>query len=138
MNIEKVIKQTKKADLAFFSNGIINISAHVSRAIGLNVGDTINIARVDCGVPEYYLYVERRASETIGRHRGTCRPTHGNGHNMRVYNCQLARYVIDLCHADDVVRLCTGEAVCMPQLGMCVSIIVASPPAPLLRGFWDD
>ena len=124
MMIEKVLMKTKKADLTFFESGKINITAHVSRTLDLHAADAINIARVEKGWTEYYLYVERRAGEMLGHHEGVCAVTHGHGRNLRVFNCRLSRYILGLCHTDGPLGLSIGTPEQVEGLGLAVPIIL--------------
>ena len=110
--------------MTFYYSGKINITAHVTRALGLQAGDAVNIARVDKGWTEYYLYIERHANDIMGRHDGTCTVTNGRCRNMRVFSCRLSRYILSLCHADDKVALCIGKAEMVPEIGLAVPIII--------------
>jgi hypothetical protein len=130
MKIEKVLCKTKKADLTFFYNGKINITAHVSHSLGLNAGDAVNIAKVENGWTEYYLYIERRANEMRGQYEGVCAVTHGDGHNLRVFNCRLSRYILALCGTTEPVSLSIGEPEEVEGLGLAVPIIIRPLPTP--------
>jgi len=124
MTIEKVLGKTKKVDITFFYSGKINITSHVSRSLDLQAGDAINIAKVEKGWTEYYLYIERRAQDMLGHHEGVCAVTHGHGRNLRVFNCRLSRYILTLCHATASVGLNIGTPEEVPGLGLAVPIII--------------
>ena len=68
-----VITTTRRGDITFHPSGRIDLTAHVSKSLGLHPGDVVNIAE-ECDSPsEHYLYVVRRSEETTGRHSCTCR-----------------------------------------------------------------
>lgn len=104
-----ILGNTRRADITFHRGGQIDITARVSKALGLQVGDVIDIVT---GNGECYLRVKHRAVSVVGRHEAQVYPTsravrHCN--NMRCHSKRLCAAVLEMCGADDVARLHTGD-----------------------------
>ncbi len=131
MNIEHIIPTSRRCDLTFHSDGRIDLTAHVAKALGIAPGDVINIASTSDRHAEHYLYVSRRATETIGRHAGTCRPAK-SGHYLRAFSKQLTTHMQRLCHVSGTLRLRVGTAEEVCGLGTALPIIVQGYLTPTI------
>ena len=125
MNMEtrKVIGITRRSDITFHSDGRIDITAHVAKALGMHGGDVINIAEVSDHFTERYLYVARRSGETTGRHCGTCRPVKHNGNYLRTYSRQLTRYALRKAGGASSISFRVGVAEEVEGLGTALPLI---------------
>nr|DAV37251.1 MAG TPA: Transcriptional regulator, AbrB family binding protein, TRANSCRIPTION REGULATOR [Caudoviricetes sp.] len=107
--MESILGNTRRADIAFYASGRIDITAHVARHLQLQKGDVLDICTDG---REYYLYVRHRVP-TVGRHEAAVYPTNRNGNNFRAWSQKLCKAVINVSGSKDdkAVRLCVGEAV---------------------------
>lgn len=108
-----VLGNTRRADITFHKSGKIDITARVTKALGLRAGDVIDIVT---GNGECYLRVKHRAERLIGRHEAQVWPTSKavrQCHNMRCHSKRLCAAVLEMCHTDDTARLHTGEMTAM-------------------------
>ena len=119
----KIIPVTRCGDITFHPDGRIDLTAHVTKSLSLSAGDVINIARVDGRFCEHYLYVARRASETIGRHASTCHPVKNNGCYQRVHCKRLTSYVLSRLHSTTAIRLRVGAITTVDGLGIALPLI---------------
>ncbi len=121
---------TRRHDVQCRQDGQINLSAYVTHALNLVPGDVIDIAVEQADQHrEYYLYVQCRSGETRGRHLGACRQVNEQGCGyLRVNNVRLSRFVLDACHAENVVRIRAGEPIDHPELGSCITLILRGQP----------
>lgn len=109
--MKHLLENTRRHDIAFHANGRIEISAHVTRVLGILPGDVIDIA-VDERTREVYLYVKHR--QPAGRHKAQCYRT-GKGrtcNSLRAYSVEICRQVLDI-RGDKVrqVKLPVGDPV---------------------------
>lgn len=131
MRAEPLIAVTRHNDITFHSNGRIDLTAHVSRVLGIMPGDVINIASDDSSFPELYLYVARRADDTLGRHSCRCRPAKSNGRYLRFFSKRLATLILDATQSTERVSLRVGASTIVPGLGLALPIIIPHPPIPI-------
>jgi hypothetical protein len=78
--------QSRKPDVVFKSNGEIRISSRVSKELGINRGDAINIWTD--GI-EYYLYIQERQAP-----KGTKLVCWGRGAYLRAQSQELSTKMI--------------------------------------------
>ena len=104
--MKSLLGNSRRPDISFHKNGRIDITARVAKKLNLQTGDVIDVA-FD-GV-EYYLYIQHKSNELIGKHESQCFPTKRGSNNFRAYSARLCRNIIDLSDAEDVVRLPVGE-----------------------------
>lgn len=116
-----ILQYTRRPDITFHGDGRIDITARVAKALALQPGDTIDIAR-DTG--EYYLYVKHR--NAVGRHEAQCRATnHGKTcNNMRAHSKQLCQAVLTVNGNCLEARLPVGEPISHPSLGTALPLII--------------
>lgn len=116
-----ILSNTRRPDITFHSNGRIDITARVAKALALQPGDTIDIAR-DTG--EYYLYVKHR--NAVGRHEAQCRATnHGKTcNNLRAHSKRLCQAVLKVNGNYMEARLPVGEPINHPSLGTALPLII--------------
>lgn len=98
---------TRRADISFFPNGRIDISAHVARQLHLADGDVIDIG---CADGEYYLYIRVTAPNVVGRHAGVCHPTKARSNNFRAYSVRLTSALARLVGSSAILRCPCGDA----------------------------
>ena len=119
----KILPITRRGDITFHPNGRIDLTAHVTKVLSLCPGDVINIACVDERFCEHYLYVARRASETVGRHSGTCRPAKNSGRYLRTFCKRLTDYVLFRTRSTTAIRIRVGAASEVSGLGIVLPLI---------------
>lgn len=115
VGMTSVLGNSRRADITFHKSGQIDITARVSKALGLRAGDVLDVVT---GGGECYLRVKHRAGHLVGRHEAQVYPTSKavrRCNNMRCHSKRLTDAVLKMCHADDTVRLHTGE---MTQAGL--------------------
>lgn len=116
-----VLGNTRKPDLVFYKSGRIDIMARVSRMIGLEPGDVIDLAPMGS---ETYLYVMHKAEHIVGRHEGSCYATKAGSHNMRSHSKRLTNYVLERHPGKEMVRLPVGAPIQHQQLGTALPVII--------------
>ena len=131
MTIQRIIPVSRRNDVTFHSDGRIDLTAHVAKALAIAPGDVINIACTGERHGELYLYVSRRASQATGRHAGTCRPAK-SGHYLRAFSKQLTTHMQRLCHVSGTLRLRVGAAEEVSGLGTALPIIVQGYTTPAI------
>lgn len=102
-----VLGNSRRPDVTFRSNGLIEITARVVRILGITQGAVIDIVADDDGY--LYLYVMHHADRVIGRHQAQCYRSNRGGNNMRCHSVKLCRAVLDKCGTGTVARLPLGE-----------------------------
>jgi len=114
-------KVTRKPDLIFRRCGMIDITSRVTNILGIQEGDILDIARDS---KEYYLYVQKKGEELIGKHTAQCRPANkGQRRNyMRLYSKALANVILSATGGDKA-RLTTGEICELESIGKAIPII---------------
>lgn len=118
--MQSILGNTRKADITFHRRGRINISARVSKSLGLAHGDVVDIME---GTGETYLYVKHRAP-VVGKHEGMVFRSNKNGHHCVASSITLCRYVMSRCGGGDKVRLCCGTPVELQHYGTALPIII--------------
>lgn len=116
-----VLGNTRKPDLVFYKSGRIDIMARVSRMIGLEPGDVIDLAPMGS---EVYLYVAHKGANVIGRHEAVCRSTKGKSCNMRCHSKRLSEFVLERHPGKEMVRLPVGAPIHHQQLGTALPVII--------------
>lgn len=87
-----LIDSTRRPDISFYSSGRIDITARVSKILGIESGDVINVSTDGY---EYLLYVQLKASAINGTHEAACRPTSKrNTHNFRAHSIRLCKAML--------------------------------------------
>ena len=100
-NARPLVKPQRKVDIYFRKGGRIDITARVVRALSLQDGDVINILQADS---EYFLYVERRASDMrngMARYNNAVHRTRRNDNMLRCQSVALTDAVNALTEADE-------------------------------------
>lgn len=91
--------------------GNIDITARVTKMLGLQAGDVIDIY-IDGN--EFYLYVKHRAGTIAGRHEAVLYPTSRKVkqcHNMRCHSKRLCQAMQEACNTSEPLRLPVGDPV---------------------------
>ena len=105
--MDSVLQNTRRHDIAFHRDGRIDITASVSKALGLACGDVIDIAYDKTGC---YLYV--KFHRAYGRHEAMVYRPCRRGTSLRCSSVRLYQYFARLCNTDvPVFRFCVGDAV---------------------------
>ena len=118
--MQSILGNTRKVDITFHRGGRINISARVSKSLGLAHGDIVDIME---GQGETYLYVKHRAP-VVGKHEGMVFRSNKNGHHYVASSITLCRYILSRCGGGDKVRLCCGTPVELQHYGTALPIII--------------
>ncbi|MBR2747157.1 MAG: hypothetical protein IKD95_02210 [Bacteroidales bacterium] len=103
--------RSRRPDIRFCSNGRIDISSRVVRALGIQEGDVLDILHDS---DEYYLYVRLKAEETVGRHEARCvktNPSIKRPHYFRAYSRTLCGAVLQAAGVTDRASLFAGDTV---------------------------
>lgn len=117
MNIIRSILGCKRRhDIAFHSNGRIDIASRIVKALEIGPGDVIDIATAN---GEFWLYVDVRASDACGKYEARCFPTKARSHNFRAWSRRLCSAFIK---NNDCARFASGD-VDMINGKMAVNII---------------
>ncbi len=101
--------RSRRPDIRFCSDGRIDISSRVVRALGIQEGDVIDILH---DRDEYYLYVRLKAEQTVGRHEARCvktNPSIRRPHYFRAYSRTLCGAVLKAAGATDRASLFAGN-----------------------------
>ena len=94
--MKHLLGNTRRHDITFCADGRIEISARVSKALGINPGDVIDIAVDDRGF-EVYLYVKHK--NPPGRHKAQCYVTNSRTkrcHSLRAHSVEICRQGLDM------------------------------------------
>lgn len=118
--MQSILGNTRKADITFHAGGRINISARVSKSLGLAHGDVIDIMEHD---EEIYLYIKHKAP-VVGRHEGMVFCSKKNGHHCVASSRRLCQYVMRHHQSKDKLRLCCGTPTKLPHYGTALPIII--------------
>ena len=115
------LENTRRPDITFNTDGRIDITARVAKALSLHPGDVIDIAH-DGG--EYLLYVKHH--NAIGRHEAQCHPTNKGKicNNLRAHSRRLCQAVLKVNGNYLQARLPTGEPFQHKSLGIVLPIII--------------
>lgn len=115
------LENTRRPDITFHSDGRIDITARVAKALSLHPGDVIDIAHDSS---EYYLYVKHH--NTVGRHEAQCYATnHGKiCNNLRAHSKRLCQAVLKVNGNYLTARLPVGEPFQHGSLGTVLPIII--------------
>jgi|WetSurMetagenome_2_1015567.scaffolds.fasta_scaffold11874_7 hypothetical protein len=115
-----IVESTRKPDLIFYHNGKIYITSKVSKAIGANEGDVINIWQEK---QEYYLYVQKHNAPknsklVCHKHKKTSK------NFLSVFSTTLSRAIIKESGGEKEAQLMVGEPCRLPGTETrCVPII---------------
>ena len=124
-SMKHLIGNTRRHDITFNSDGRIEISARVTRALDIHPGDVIDIA-VDDRTREVYLYVKHRAP-LAGRHKAQCYRT-GKGrtcNSLRAHSVEICRKVIDMRGRHETqARLPVGDVIAIDGISRALPIII--------------
>lgn len=113
-------EKTRRPDITFYGGGRIDITSDIVRALGIQPGDVIDIAR---GKSDYYLYVRhRRADGLLGRHEAQCYPSKSGSLNFRAYSKRICSAVLSVA-GGSVARIMAGGCVESDNLGRAVILI---------------
>lgn len=119
--MKKLLPSLRRHDITVCRNGLIIISAFASKALNIIPGDSINII-VDNS--EFYLTVERRAINRIGRGLAVCRPSKLGSRNMYCNCVYLANAFLNAVGVtNNKARFLVGN-IC--QLGSSVGLPIIS------------
>ena len=118
--MRSILGNTRKADIAFYASGRIDITSHVARHLHLQRGDVLDVLS-DNG-EEFYLYVKHRAP-TNGRHEATVYPSNKRGNNFRAWSHKLCAAMLQTCRANGNARLCVGTPISDSQNRTLLPII---------------
>ena len=130
MTAQPLISITRHGDITIHPTGRIDLTSHVARTLDIMPGDVVNIASHETDIVELYLYVSRRASETVGRHSCTCRPAKGHGRYLRLFSKPLATKILEATASPTRITLRVGERTYLAGIGPALPIIIPRPINP--------
>lgn len=105
-NIRSILGNVRRADIAFFRNGRIDITSRIVKALGMAPGDVVDIMTCD---GEYWLYVSVHGSESCGRYEAQCTPTKPGSRNFRAWSRRLCNAIIGSDVHQQCVRFASGS-----------------------------
>ena len=108
-------------DITFFRSGRIDISSRVSRILGIEAGDVIDVAITKS---DYYLYVRAKGGTLLGRYEAQCYPT--NKGPRRNYFRTYCRKITDLIlsvSGGDKAQIIGGQVCEFDNIGKAIIII---------------
>lgn len=114
-----VVGKSRKCDLSFYKSGRIDISASISKTLGLHGGEVIDIL---CDKEKgLFLYVKVRNPN--GKHKACVYRSNRHGCCFRA-NCRtITDAVLQECVVDDVARLAVGTPIINDQYGTMLPLI---------------
>jgi hypothetical protein len=118
--MESLIGNTRRPDVTFYQNGRIDITSYVSRTLGVQAGDVIDIGHSQ---GEYYLYVRFHRDNCLGRHEGMCASSKQGSHNLRLYSKRICDVIFAVCKAQEKVQLAIGSPIEIEDVGIAVPLI---------------
>lgn len=115
------ILNSRKWDISFYQNGKIDITAWVTKKLGIRAGDAINVC-ADKSTGEHYFYVQSRKETIVGRRKAVCwRAKRGN--YLRSCSTELSRYMRRICKSSGDIHLQCGEMISLPVIGNAITLI---------------
>lgn len=96
-----LVKPSRKVDIYFRKSGRIDITSRVVHAISIKEGDVINILQAES---EYYLYIERHASDmrnSMARYNNAVHRTKRNDNMLRCQSKALTDAVNAITEAEE-------------------------------------
>lgn len=119
--MQPLLENTRRHDITFHRNGLIRITARVSRILSLSPGDSVNIAHSG---GEYLLFAVRH---NVGRHEAQCHPSKRGSRNFCANSIRLCRFLFASLGLDsDKVSFMIGEKMVLSGI-VYLPIITASP-----------
>ena len=97
---------SRRPDITFHANGRIDITARISRWLGVEDGDVIDIIH-DNG--EYFLTIREKHDDIMGKHEAQCWASNKQGRNYRAYSSKLCNAIIKMTGHHDCAKLPAGE-----------------------------
>ena len=94
MTTNRILGNTRRPDISFFSSGKIDITSRIVNALGIESGDVIDIMTQN---GEFYLHISIRAADTCGRHEARCYPSHKGSRHFRAYSRRLSEAIMRDC-----------------------------------------
>lgn len=104
-----LLDRSRRSDVTFHSDGRIDISAGVSKSLGLVAGDVVDVLTDG---RDYFLCVRHRACDVVGRHEARVWAVNRSCRRHNHYRCwsrRLCRAVLDVC-GGDVARVIACDA----------------------------
>lgn len=128
--MQSLLGNSRKPDISFYRSGRIDITTKLSKRLGLEAGDVIDI--LFDGM-EFYLYVRAKADTLMGKHEAQCHPTNPecrNCHNFRVYSKRICDRIIRIAGTGSEARIYAGGDV---QIQGHDAVIIIPKSAELFR-----
>lgn len=122
IEVESILGNTRKADVAFFESGRIDITSRVAHALNISNGDVIDVAKAG---REVYLYVKIKGCNAVGKHKAQCHPTKTKTQcrNYRAFSIDLCKAILDIIGGGGTARLAAGETTLLDGIGLAVPLI---------------
>lgn len=116
-----ILGNTRRPDIKFHTDGKIEITSTIARALSIGRGDVIDVIEHK---GEYYLVVRLRADKAIGRHEAQCFPTNKNKvcRNFRAYSKKLSAAILNITGGVEA-RLPSGEPQYIEPYGIAIPLI---------------
>lgn len=121
-----LLNRTRRPDITFYRDGHIDITARISKLLGLQRGDIIDICHEQ---NEYLLFIRAKKQYVVGRHVAVCYPTK-TGNNFRAHSKTLCNAIMQVanCTAETTaVRIAAGEPVTIHGNTTALPLITRNP-----------
>lgn len=106
--MNSILPNSRRHDIAFHTNGRIDISARIAHTLSLAPGDVIDIVEEK---GEWYLCVKLRAGSYIGQHGGRVWPTSRGKGSFRVWSKPIVKAVLNAAHTSSTLRCPCGSLI---------------------------
>lgn len=112
---------SRRPDLTAFRSGQIDISSAISKSLGIEAGDVIDIAQLK---GEYYLYIRAKGNTLRGRHQAQCHNIvkGNNRHNFRAYSRKITDMLLSVSGLDKA-PIIAGQVVDLQGIGKALTLI---------------
>lgn len=115
------ILNSRKWDISFHEDGKIDITAGITKKLGIRAGDVINVC-ADKSTGEHYFYVQSRKENIVGRRKAVCWEAK-QGNYLRACSTELSRYIRKICKSPGDIHLMCGEMTTLPIIGNAIPLI---------------
>lgn len=107
--MQSLLGNSRKPDITFYRFGRIDITSRLSKRLGIEAGDVIDILYDGM---EFYVYVKEKGRALVGKHEGQCWPTSPRCtrycHNFRAYSRRLCERIISVAGTGSKARILAG------------------------------
>lgn len=91
--MQSLVPHSRRADITFNKNGIIDISSHVVKTLNIQDDDILDFCN---DKRELYLTVKYKAADVVGRHLNRVFRSNKRGNHYRLYSSFITRYIFQI------------------------------------------